>query len=340
MSVFPQDAASRRLTWMDTLRGVAILLVLVLHASALSLMLSGVDGPIWLQVVNSAVLPYRMQVLMVLSGMLLGASLSKPPGRYVLGKVRSLVWPYVIWSVVYWVAVGQATVPRWHEWVALSWLWYIFFLATYFAIAPVLVRVPTWIPPLVFWTASALVTDPDWTNYLLYAGYFFAGHAAWSYRGLIARAYRPWMGVVAVVSTIAFSAAYVAQDFGVTFLVALRREELLYAPLNLLGIAGLIVLVRRLPDGGTRILRHVGRNSVVFYLSHYPAQIIVTNALSQAGVSDWRAHVGGGLAVALVVGYALTALRRFPVVDALFVMPWPKTRNAAGAPRAVQRRSA
>lgn len=328
------------MTWMDTLRGVAILLVLVLHASALSLMLSGVDGPLWLQVLNSAVLPYRMQVLMVLSGMLLGASLSKPPGRYVLGKVRALVWPYLIWCVVYWVAVGQSTVPRWHDWVALSWLWYIFFIATYFAIAPTLVRVPTWIPPLLFWTVSAIVSDPDWTNYFLYAGYFFAGHAAWSYRGLIARAYRPWMGAVALVATVALSVGYVAQDFGVTFLIALRREELLYAPLNLLGIAGLIMLVRRLPDGGTRYLRYVGRNSVVFYLSHYPAQIVVTNALTQAGISDWRAHVGGGLAVALAVGYALTALRRFPVVDALFVMPWPHARAVAGAMPATGRRSA
>lgn len=317
----------QRLTWMDSLRGVAVLLIVVLHASALAALLSGVPSPNWLEAVNTAVYPYRMPILMFLSGMLLEHALSKPPGRYVLGKVRALVWPYVVWVCIYWAVTGRDGVPEWQEWVATSWLWYIFYLATYFAIAPFAKAVPRWLLPLILWTLSAVASDLVWTDYFLFAGYFFAGHAAWRYRATLARLDRGWILAGALTVTVGLSAAYLAQAAGVSFLLPLNREELLYAPLTIIGITGLILLARRIPDAWTRVIRFVGRNSVVYYLSHYPAQILVTEALGRLYIWDWRAHIGLGVLAALALGTLLVFLRRFPIVEALFVMPWPKRRT-------------
>lgn len=322
-----------RHTWMDTLRGLAILFIVGLHSVALPAILSGVPSPHVFQYLIAAVTPYRMPMLMILSGMLLGRALAKRPWPYALGKIRTLVWPYLIWVSVYFLVTAPSAFPSWEEWIATSWLWYIFFLAAYFAIAPVLVHLPLWLTPILLWTASAIVPDVRWTEFFLYAGYFFAGHALWQNRDRLRRFDRPWVAVAAALAAVVLAAGYVLQERGVTFLVPLRNEELIYAPATLVGVGALILLARRIPERFTAVLRFFGRNSVVFYLVHFPIQILVTTLLGEAWLWDWRLHVGLGFGLALAVGAVLVALRRFAVVDALFVMPWPGSRRAADGGR-------
>lgn len=318
-----------RFHWMDTLRGTAILLIVILHAVELPALLSGVPSPPFFTFLNAAVTPYRMPMLMVLSGMLLGRALSKPPRRYATGKIRTLVWPYAVWVIVYWLVTAPSEFPQWEDWIATSWLWYIFYLAVYFAVAPLLTRLPTVIPPLVFWTVSAIVPDPRWTQLFLFAGYFFAGHAVWQHRALLRRADNGWVVLGGVVAAILLPVGYMLQQAGNTFWIPLRNEELIYAPLTLLGIGALVLVAKRIPDRFTAPLRYFGRNSVVFYLIHFPVQILVTNLLGRGWLWDWRLHVGLGIAIPVGLGMVIVWLRRWPLVDAFFVMPWPGAREKA-----------
>ena len=76
-----------RLLWMDRLRGVAIVAVIVLHAELSARGASGQELPL-VHTLNGALAPYRMPMLVALSGMLLTPALGKPWRTYLSGKVR------------------------------------------------------------------------------------------------------------------------------------------------------------------------------------------------------------------------------------------------------------
>ena len=78
-SVGTSATAQQRRTWMDLLRGIAVVLVVFLHASPLEAGGSGGGGG-W--DVNLLFRPFRMPMLLVLSGLLLQHSLSKGARHY------------------------------------------------------------------------------------------------------------------------------------------------------------------------------------------------------------------------------------------------------------------
>lgn len=135
---------STRLTWMDDVRGTAILLLLLWHASAVPV-LFGTEMPEVVRSANAFFMPYRMPTLMLLSGMLLARSLRKPLPTYYAGKIAMVLWPYLVW-----VIIAKATfldiegMPWWHwrAWYATTYLWFLFFIGVYYAAAPLLRRLP------------------------------------------------------------------------------------------------------------------------------------------------------------------------------------------------------
>ena len=79
-------ASGGRIQWMDVLRGIAVLLVVVLHGADIPY-LNGNGVEEWAQV-NRYLEPFRMPLLMFLSGILLPRSLAKPLRLYAWGRVR------------------------------------------------------------------------------------------------------------------------------------------------------------------------------------------------------------------------------------------------------------
>lgn len=322
-----------RFGWMDTLRGVAILLVILHHAIDLSAMFSGVGVPDVVREFDVALLPYRMPMLLVLSGMLLDRALAKPLPRYYLGKVRTLLWPYAVWVCVFWLVVRPDGFPAWREWIATSWLWYIFYLALYFAVAPILAKLPVWMPPVLLWVVSAWVSDAEFTSFLVYGGYFYAGRLLWRWRALGASLRHPLWALAGAALILVFSTAYVLQERGAGYPVPLRHEELLYAPVTVLTVLGFIAIARLIPDAWTGPLRVIGRQSIVFYVIHFPMQILITQAVGLWSW-DWRLHIAFGVAGPLILGALLMELRRHRMIDALFVLPgrWAQV-PAFGGPK-------
>ncbi len=88
-----------RVAWMDSVRGTAMILLLLYHCTAVPETL-GMPMPTALRWFSAFFMPYRMPTLMVLSGMLLSRSLRKPLPDYFAGKVAGIVWPYLVWVVV------------------------------------------------------------------------------------------------------------------------------------------------------------------------------------------------------------------------------------------------
>lgn len=308
----PGAAGGSRMEWMDLLRGAAILLVITWHSAAI-LLLFDIAVPAWLVDLNNAFAPYRMPTLMVLSGLLLNRSLSKPGSVYAVGKVSNLVWPWVLWTAVNWLVL-QYEAPIWERNVwGKSYLWFLYYLVVLYSLAPLLRRVPAWVLIAGPWIATLAAPDLDSKRFLFLTGFFFLGRLADEHRGVVDRitAHRHlWW------------AFPIAAAFSVAFAVwGPWRYEGILAVFSVLGIL-VSVRVARTPAIAARseALRWVGRNSVVFYVSHFPV-IVGVVLITQAAAMPVGVTIAIAFAAAISVGAALTAARRFRVVELLFTLP-------------------
>ncbi|WP_294566138.1 acyltransferase [uncultured Arthrobacter sp.] len=282
-----------RILWLDSCRGVAILLVVVLHAGeALRISVGPTPG---VDQFNLFLEPFRMPVLMFLSGTLLPQSVAKTGRKYFAGKVSKVAWPYVLWSLIILAASGDlspaAVIQLFHN--SPTYLWYLWFILVFYALAYPLRRVP---PLLIACTAggvSFLLTDSSRPEAMAFlSAFFFLG--AWYAQhpqGITGITGKPWVLAVAGVSAVTIGGMNVA------------GWQVLYQGEFAWGVVGALVVVcwffPRVPAGPvTTALGFVGRYSIVFYVAHL-GPIMITLALADAIGSAGALYV---LPLLLLVG--------------------------------------
>lgn len=273
----PVDAPVRRdrMLWMDGLRGLAIVLIVLLHATEM-LRSIGMLPHIAIDIFNTIASPFRIPLLMTLSGMLLGGSLSKGAGRYVTGKLRAIAWPYAVWMAILLLnfpSLGLETAVL-GLWAPNTYLWYLHTLLIAYLIALALRRVPAWITMVAALLLAGVVgllplpeaiemMRPERT--LLMLGFFFTGHLLMQHLPAALRLLRHpisiVIGVVCTGSVVVASlqpGSHVSNDarFAAPLLVSLT-----------VGVALLSLLPWR--DPVSRWLRWVGRHSIVYYVTHW-----------------------------------------------------------------------
>ena len=264
-----------RLEWMDAMRGTAILLLLVWHASSIPV-LFGVPMPEAIRLANSFFRPFRMPALMLLSGMLLSRSLAKPLPTYYARKLGAIWWPYLIWMLIaraLFVDTDRMVWWHWRSWYATTYLWFLFFIGVYFLVAPLCRRLPKWSPVAAAFVLGVLLPQGGIEQRLAYfAFFFFAGHCFSSPLGARLLASRVKPRACAIVGVLLGIASMVWTD------------SLAYntwtAPLSLCGIWAVIHFYShgsRL--GSSRPLGFLGRSSLVYYVSHFPVMMLVSQAL-------------------------------------------------------------
>ncbi|MFL0457510.1 acyltransferase family protein [Brachybacterium paraconglomeratum] len=324
---------SSRMTWMDEVRGTAILLLLLWHASAVPT-LFGTEMPEVVRSVNAFFLPYRMPTLMLLSGMLLARSLRKPLPVYYAGKIAMVLWPYLIWvTIAKMTFLDAEALPWWHwrAWYATTYLWFLFFIGVYYAVAPFFRRLPPWVP-IALGTALALYLPQGSTNQRLgyFAIFFFAGSWLASTPDLINRLARPRASLLLAVPAIAYGTAS-----------AIWPDQLEFmawgAPMSIAGGLALVGAFAHPRRGGlsTSGVQFLGRSSIVFYVSHFPIMAILSqSAVSEAGS---LALAAVNLAMALLLGYLLAWGKETAAVSWLFRAPHVLTGAIAAAPDAIRR---
>ncbi|WP_432482785.1 acyltransferase family protein [Kineococcus esterisolvens] len=312
--------ARTRADWMDVLRGVALIAVVLFHAGTL-LRFAGLQVPEGLQSVNGAVAPFRIPLLVLLSGLLLPRSMSKGLRRYAGGKLAAIGYPFLLWTVlyglVYWPGLGVEALA----WlvpsllVGGSYLWYLLFLLVFYAAALAVRRLPRLPVAAVFLLLAELA--PDGTKYLERPAFLFA-----LFLGGWWLAERPGLLRAAVRSPLA--AAVAAAVLGASYALLDMSG---YGPRALPGtLAGALVLAfcthRIARSALLRPLRFTGRNSVVFYVVHFPVIYVLVRCADLAGVEDATLLVAVSASAALLVGAALALARpRSALVRALFTAP-------------------
>lgn len=285
---------SMRLTWMDSLRGLAIVLLLFWHACSIPV-LYGWEMPQWLYLLNEVFLPWRMPTLMFLSGVLLERSLRKATGTYLWGKVRAILWPYLVWSAIHLLTfpLNEAPFLSPKSWISTGYLWFLFFLLGYYVIALVVARLPWWAVLPAFAVVALLFEYPLIHNFAYFAVYFFAGHYG---RRLVLRSMqspRKWFLASACVSA-AFTVLSV-------WLTAIAEEH--FFQYDVISIPFVLVLMwtsarlvvwadeRWHETRPVLAARWVGQRSIVFYLTHFPVMSVVS-VLLLAAVGGWVVPIG------------------------------------------------
>ena len=322
------------------LRGLAVLLVALFH----------IQYPVGERVpatpdalmrFGEAMQPFRMPLLFLLSGIILPRSLAKPMKDYTVGKLRGLVWPFALWTVIAAVCFEVLWTDDDPLWLfkdvpamLMGWqhLWFLSVLIVCYAVAPLTGLLPAWVLPLPMAVASSFLTPGGtWIDYcqkvLWYGAFFFAGAA-------VSRYLRSWQSLRPLLPTAMFA-------FTLAWgLIAARDEELRTAMgfstflISLVGVLAVLWLAPRLPR--IRFLEWAGRGSIVVYLVNLPAITIAFESIDALGITEPWAGIGILCAAGLLVPLAMvplqhTILFRWPTGGSAAV-PTPP-RPSAGAAR-------
>ncbi|EPG8548539.1 acyltransferase family protein [Klebsiella pneumoniae] len=91
---------NERLDWIDNLRGGSILAIIILH---LPLALNGSPGYVtkYFHLLDIILGPMRLGLMFFISGMFVDAGLKKGISIYVKNKTKSILYPFVVWAIIY-----------------------------------------------------------------------------------------------------------------------------------------------------------------------------------------------------------------------------------------------
>jgi hypothetical protein len=275
-----------------------------------------------------------MPVLMFLSGILLPQSVAKSGREYFAGKLSMVAWPYVLWSVIILAASGDLGVGSVAQILYLSptYLWYLWFILVFYALAFPLRRVPPLVLSAVGLAVSLLLPDasrPE-TMAFLSAFFFFGAWCAQRPHRVERTLARPWVLVLGAGSAVAIGVLNILGS------EVLYRAEFAWGVLG--GLAVVCWIFPRLgANRATAALEFVGRYSIVFYVAHL-GPVMVTLALADAvGVADGWFVLPVLLAVGIGVPLGLAWLystRDHASVNLLFELPAVKRRPREPARRA------
>jgi uncharacterized membrane protein YcfT len=280
----PAPAAVRSI-WMDTAKGLCILLVVSWHViwkSYLHLDWAepGLVGAAW-SAFGRALLPMRMPLFFLISGMLAVAAAARPWRTVARSKVARFGYLYLLWLLVHTLVLIWLPIPFDTEIARDAWelleqatilptaLWYLFALALYFVIGKLVRGLP---PALVLGAAFlfSAASSAGWiyspaNNATLYQNLFFFLAGLYLRRHVedMAR----WASWWQVVGT--------GLAFGVCLLVLLRFDAMTVPgvwPLTstVATIFAVLAMARvaRWRIGNT--LAKLGRRTLPIYLMHLP----------------------------------------------------------------------
>lgn len=301
-----------RMLWMDVLRGVAIVLIVQLHASAL-LGANGLAPSSTLLAIDAVLQPFRIPLLLLLSGMLVPQGIAKGAKRFIATRVRTILWPLVVWSTV--LALAYPAM-RWESVTSIptgpvTYLWYLHALLLCSLAALLLRRVPSWASASVAYAvalAAHVVDDTEWLDtavverWALLLAYLLTGAALRARMDRIAPLLRRGPVITAML----------AIAVGLVVMSALSDNAVAYtdaiaAPLVLASLLGTIGIAMRVAVRGPLIpLAAVGRRSVVTYVLHWFV-LDATIPAAMHAVGLWPGAAATVQAVAVVVTLVVCA---------------------------------
>lgn len=339
---------SKRQQWIDITRGLSIVFVIMYHLHGGTEYLNLIDSvPGYhyfssvMDFLNKTLSPIRMELLMMLSGMLVSKGMEKGLDRYYTGKVKSILYPYLIWSLVMLVLMSARGLVSGEKgaWDVLIYFfkiiigtpsvtWFLYWVFVFFMIQPRLRNLsPTVILPAVL-ALSFVLTKTEGlvfsdslsrgvafsTTVYCYAFFWLGDYII---RNGIDLAQLVRNRTIIVLSAISFATLSYLMNT-----TDLSNTNVLLFPLALLSfamVANLAQLLEKMKIG--QVFAFIGMNSIFFYLMHVPLLMIVKRAVPLLNFSDVATAIAIWI-VAITVPSITVKLRKIKLVRLLFEFRW------------------
>jgi uncharacterized membrane protein YcfT len=275
-----------RLDWVDTAKGLSIILVVMMYSVFNVGQDTGEPG-FWHYVIGFAT-PFRMPEFFLISGLFLSLVIARPWRAYADRRVVHYFYFYALWAVIHLaLKVGLATRDPLEFIEQVGWaiiepygvLWFIYLLAVFSAATKLLyeLKAPHW---AVFIFGAALQMSPVATgSYLVdqfaeYFVYFYVGYAfaSWIFRLVdwtqrnVLLSLAALAGYALVNTLLVFSPGFAVGAHEIQMgLAALPGVRLVLAIVGSLALCVTAAMLTRLPWTGW--LRWLGEHSIVVYLA-------------------------------------------------------------------------
>lgn len=310
--------AAPRMAWIDICKGAMILLVVLLHSSSY-FKAQGGEVPPFVTAATAFFAPMRMPTLIFLSGLMASRGLRKGARGFLLHRLRILLWPYLVWTVLWALASDHADrliEPEW--WLGGWYLWFLLFIMA-FSIVAALVPLRFHLVAAAYAFLASLACE-DGTKYGERLLFFLALFLVGSFLGRDRERMEAWLGDRLLLWTLAPAIVAVC-------LYSAIERTIRYSPHDALSI--LIVVAGVLAAGIQFARRHplpllqaMGRHSLTIYLVHMPVIAITLRCLPLVGISSFAPTFTMSVALGLAASAAMIAARRrYRAVDALFHFP-------------------
>jgi uncharacterized membrane protein YcfT len=332
-----------RLAWVDLVKGVAICLVVLHHATQELEQVAAV--PSVLLRLDEQLASFRMPLFFLASGLFAARTLTSAWDVVWRRRVLFFAWVYVLWSVVQHVAVralpsatpGDDPTRLLDLLVGLvhpsTVLWFLYALAVFSIVVRAAHRVPPGLHLLLAAVVAVLVggrvipvEDYAWRSMGAYYVFFVAGV---QHRALVDRfaARTTWPRALAA------AALYAACAYAVGELVPDKPPGVRLALSAAALVAGASLAVVMAPTRPGALLAWLGQRTLPVYVAHFPVVVALVAPLVVTGHRPGAAPAVGLLALVVVVAVAVPLLLQRAAVRA--GAGWlyrPPTRLTAPAP--------
>ncbi len=308
--------------WIDLLRGTSILLVIVNHAVLFTEREVGA-APDLAAALNTILAPVRMPLMVFLSGLFLARALQKPPKLYLLGKVRRVLYPFLLWSLGIIIIGGLLKVAAGgtfpyselvrNFYAPVAHTWFLYYLFIYYVLALILKR----FPPLLVAGSLLLIcaVTPVIERFFLLMAFFMLGKWAADNAKIFER-------IMASRVVLAISSAFVVGLALLAFRGVEVRYEAVSAPLVAAGIVVLIRIARAIQGfAWLQPLRVIGRESIVYYLGHWYGALMGVRFAVSLDWDPWLMVASGACGGLLTAMACHAAYAKLPFARALFAWP-------------------
>lgn len=327
----------RRVAWLDTAKGLGIVLVVYGHAYR-GLATVGIEAPDSpLRVVDYAIYSFHMPLFLFLAGLCAGPSLAKGTKRFWTAKLLLLLYPYLLWSMLQ--GTMQIAFSRFANnhpsietllgilWWPIEQFWFLYALLWCHAAFTVLRRLSY--GPLLAMAASLLVSTfyaaPGTVSTVIWAFFYYA-------LGIVLGRHVQGLGRSSWILVLGLWGVFAIIVSG-ALVTGMRDAAAL--PAALCGIAATIALSQRLGErsGALRLLGYLSMSIYVMHvLATAAARTVMLKALHIESVPvQLLLGTAAGLALPVAAHILLSRTGLLPWLGLSNALSWPQRRRSPAA---------